>query len=397
MNVAPSALAQKRAEEEASRAKLLLESVLRSLSEGVVAADTNGKFLFWNAAAERIVGIGITDEPSEKWPEHYGVFREDGVTPVTLADSGLARAMRGEFVKDEIQCLKRPDLPPEGRWVSVTAAPLVDENGQRLGGVASFVDITAQRSREAEVRLLSQELRTQVDRLGEVNDELRTFAYTVSHDLRAPLRAIQGFANALLEDYANALPAEGRQFTKRVSDAAVRMDGLIQDLLEYSRLSQAEFELGDVNLATVIEAAREHVASELAAARVELALDAGRSPRVRGHERTLIHIVANLLSNAAKFVPQGVSPQVRITAERRGQQVRLWVEDNGIGIAVEHQDRIFRVFERLHGRERYEGTGIGLAIVRKGMQRLGGSTGVDSTLGAGSRFWIELPSAEVTS
>jgi signal transduction histidine kinase len=119
----------------------------------------------------------------------------------------------------------------------------------------------------------------------------------------------------------------------------------------------------------------------------------GSLPRIKGHPTTLVQVVANLLGNAVKFVPPGMTPRVRVWAEERGERMRLWVEDNGIGIAPEHQERIFRVFERLHRRESYPGTGIGLAIVRKGMERMGGGCGVESAPGQGSRFWVDLPRA----
>ena len=119
----------------------------------------------------------------------------------------------------------------------------------------------------------------------------------------------------------------------------------------------------------------------------------GPLPPVIGHRPTLVQVVTNLLSNAVKFVPPGVPPKVRVRAERRGELVRLWVEDNGIGLAPEHRDRIFKVFERLHGEETYPGTGIGLAIVKKGVERTGGRAGVESDDGRGSRFWVELPRA----
>jgi signal transduction histidine kinase len=116
-------------------------------------------------------------------------------------------------------------------------------------------------------------------------------------------------------------------------------------------------------------------------------------PPVVGHEATLSQVLANLLCNGAKFVPPGRAPVLDVRAEARNGVVRLWVEDNGIGIQQEHQERIFGVFERLHGSEEYPGTGIGLAIVRKGVERMGGKVGVESSPGAGSRFWIELPTA----
>jgi signal transduction histidine kinase len=135
------------------------------------------------------------------------------------------------------------------------------------------------------------------------------------------------------------------------------------------------------------------VAADLESRGAELTVD-GPLPTALGHFETLVHVLSNLLGNGAKFVAPGVPPKLEVRAERLENRIRLWVEDNGIGIDPEHFDRIFRVFERLHGHEQYPGTGIGLAIVHKGMARQGGSAGVESAPGKGSRFWIELPAVD---
>jgi signal transduction histidine kinase len=222
--------------------------------------------------------------------------------------------------------------------------------------------------------------------------ELEGFSYTVSHDLRAPLRGMQGFAQALLEDYGPKLDATGEDYARRVVEASRRMDVLIQDLLSYSRLSREQLSIGVVDLDPIVA----EVAGGLAAgaghrgARIEIASPLGA---VRGNARILQQVLQNLIDNAVKFVPPDVTPHVRVSTEVRDGRCRVWVDDNGIGIAPEHQQRIFRVFERLHGGETYPGTGIGLAIVRRGAERMGGDAGVASTPGQGSRFWIELAAA----
>ena len=144
-----------------------------------------------------------------------------------------------------------------------------------------------------------------------------------------------------------------------------------------------------VDLALVVSDVKHQLESDLQENKVELAVE-GVLPAVLGHRATLGQVMGNLVSNAIKFVAPGVRPRVRIRAEESGDFFRLWVEDNGIGVALEHQERIFRIFERLHGVETYPGTGIGLAIVQKGVERLGGRVGLESAPGEGSRFWIEL-------
>jgi PAS domain S-box-containing protein len=235
------------------------------------------------------------------------------------------------------------------------------------------------------------EARTEEIRLA--NRDLEAFAYSISHDLRAPLRTLQGFGNALLEDHSASLDEEGRSFACRIVAAADRLDLLIADLLAYSRMGRTQVRPEVVRLE---RSAREAVAllqaeieSRGASVRIE------PLPTVLGHGPTLVLVLSNLIGNAVKFSRPGEPPDVVVSAERRGEVARVWVRDRGIGIAPEHQDRIFEVFERLHGQESYPGTGIGLAIVRRGIERLGGITGVESRPGEGSAFWFELPLVQV--
>ena len=226
--------------------------------------------------------------------------------------------------------------------------------------------------------------------LQEINQELDSFAYSVSHDLRAPLRAIQGFADALLENKDVAHDPERGQFLGRILGAARDMDQMIEDLLDYSRVSRQEILSHTVNLDQVVREAAEQLQLEAKENGFHLEVS-GTLPQARGDHAVLVQVILNLLSNAVKYVAQGVTPKLRIWAEQANGKVRLFVQDNGIGIAQEDQERIFKLFERLHGVETYKGTGIGLALARKAVTRLGGRIGVASRLGEGSRFWIELP------
>lgn len=248
-----------------------------------------------------------------------------------------------------------------------------------------------------EIRKLAASLEQRVvqrtTELQAANQALEAFAYSISHDLRAPLRGIQGFAQALEEDYGSGLDATGQDYTRRISAAAERMDQLIQDILSYSRLSRAEIELAPVPLDAVVRDAGREIEPALRERAGALAVE-DRLPEVLAHRPTLFQVLVNLMGNAILYVAPEVAPRIRVRAEERVGRVRLWIEDNGIGISPEHHERIFQVFERLHGSEAYPGTGIGLAIVRKGAERMGGSAGVESAPGEGSRFWIELGRSE---
>lgn len=225
--------------------------------------------------------------------------------------------------------------------------------------------------------------------------DLEAFAYSLAHDLRAPLRAIHGFTQMVLE-LAPQQPKEV-ELLNRVIAASVRMDSLIQDVLALTNVIRRPVTLSAVNLDALVRALVQE-RPELSPPRAEVKIE---SPLlgVEGHEAMLSQCLTNLLSNAVKFVEPGSVPKVRVRTEEfpkpgygSGQPwVRIWVEDEGIGIAADARERIFEIFQRLHPAEQYEGSGIGLAIVRKAVERIGGRVGVESELGHGSRFWLEVP------
>lgn len=241
---------------------------------------------------------------------------------------------------------------------------------------------------------LEQTVQDRTAELRATNSQLEELVYSIAHDLRAPLRAMQGFSKLLVEQFSQELPIEGRQYAERVMRAAERMDAMTLDLLAYGRMARSEVVLGPVSLQKVWQAAamqcEELIKETNATIEVHEPL-----PTVRGQAPMLTQVLANLLNNALKFVPDGEHPKVRVRSEEFNGTVRVWVEDEGIGIAPEYRERIFRVFERLDN-SRYKGTGIGLSIVRKGVERMGGRVGVESEVGKGSRFWIDLPKLKLT-
>jgi len=241
--------------------------------------------------------------------------------------------------------------------------------------------------------------------------------YHVAHDLRAPLRGMASFTSILLEEYGAQLDERGRDYAHRIGSAASRMDTLVQDLLAYGRLAHTAIPVSAISLENEVHSVAQELSGEMAARGAEIQI-VGPLPLVKANAAVLHQIISNLLSNALKFVRPDVQPRVRISAEETTSRVetpgtvaaatpsvdarlsspdrkfiRLWVEDNGIGIKPEYRDKIFRMFERLHAADSYPGTGIGLAIVLKAVERMGGRVGVEPSPAGGSRFWVELPAA----
>ena len=257
--------------------------------------------------------------------------------------------------------------------------------------IGIYQDMLAERVRRytTDLEYMVQE---RTEELQKTNEELESFTYSVTHDLKAPLRALQGFSNALLEDYGQRMDSTARDYTIFIKDSAQRMDKLILDLLAYSRLGKSDFLIQAIDLREIVKEALDRFAKDIIESRAEIELDVA-STDVNVHILSMILVVENLVANAIKFIKKGQVPKVKIRSEIRSGSVRLWVEDQGIGIDPQHQDRIFKVFERLHGIETYPGTGIGLAIAKRVISRNGGSIGVESQVDKGSRFWIEIPLA----
>ena len=273
-----------------------------------------------------------------------------------------------------------------GDFSTVVPSARTDE----LGELSRAFNTMTRRVEESQAGL-EQKVRERTEELRERSDELETYAHSISHDLRAPLRAMHGFSQALLEDCGPQLDDVGKDYAARVVAGAHRMDALIQDLLAYSRVSRSDMGLSSVPLGEAVHDALAQVEGDVAASGGAVSVSKDL-PIVRAHRVALVQSVANLLANGLKFVPPGRVPALRVRAERENGVTRLWVEDNGIGIDAAHHERVFGVFERLHQSENYPGTGIGLAIVRKSVERMGGRVGVVSAVGEGSRFWIELKS-----
>lgn len=226
------------------------------------------------------------------------------------------------------------------------------------------------------------------DQLRASNQSLEVFSHSIAHDLRAPLRAINGYVNALKEDYGGSISADAREMLDRILVSCRRMGILLRDVMTYNQANRCEAELQTVSLHALVQ----QLIAELPPEQRKHFHVEPNLPEVLAHPTLLAQSLDNLFSNAIKFVPPDRVPNVNVRAETTGGQVKLWVEDNGIGVDPEHRERIFELFARVAATE-YPGTGIGLAIVAKCVERMGGQFGVEPNTGCGSRFWIALQRA----
>jgi PAS domain S-box-containing protein len=361
----------------------------------IVSLDQQGRITEWNFGATQV--FGYTSEE---------IVGEDVSVLFTPEDrsGGIPQAELRQAESEGVALEERWHLHKNGERVFASGAmrPIHGDAGQLFGFVTIVRDITARKRSEDALReaqaVLADEAahleRLVADRTTELtatNTQLEAFVYSIAHDLRPPLRAMEGFSAMLVEEAGATLSETGRDYAGRINRSARYMDALLGDLLAFSRISQKRVELTAVNLEIVVEPVLARLQKEIAEnnARMERA---GPRPVVLAHEATLAQVLFNLVSNALKFVRQDVPPVVRLRTEDRAEFIRIWVEDNGIGIAADYHAQIFGLFTRLHGGT-YPGTGIGLAIVQKGIERMGGRMGLESTPGQGSRFWFELKRA----
>jgi PAS domain S-box-containing protein len=373
---------------------LMLQSVLDSMGEGLVAADRNGHFLIWNDSAIKLMGRKASNLPTEQWTPHYQVFLPDGITPCPTDRLPLVRALHGESVQMELM-VEHPDRANRV-CLEVTARPLKDNQGNLRGGVAVLRDITERKTAEREVQALNQTLETRViERTAELkvaNKELESFTYSVSHDLRAPIRHISGFAKILVEKFRSSLPAEAHEHLQLIVQAAHRMGQMVDEMLKLARLGRQELAVKVTGLSSLVEDVITLLAPETEGRQVEWKI--GQLPFVECDPILMPQVFQNLISNALKYSRPRSHAVIEIgQTEKEGEKV-IFVKDNGVGFDMEYSDKLFGVFQRLHLAEEFEGNGIGLATVERIIKKHGGRVWVEAELDRGATFYFTLGGGE---
>lgn len=377
---------KRRQQEAVQHAHQMLASIIETSPLPIIMLDAATNVLAWNPAAVRMFQWTVPEVLGKPLPIVPDAERE-GFQQLLREQSGGKRIVDREIIR------KRKD----GSLVQVSlwTAPLLDSGGNLSGVVGIFVDLSERRLAEEKVRQLNETLEKRVAertaRLEEANEELQAFSYTVSHDLRIPLRSMQQLARELMTAQSDRLDEEGQSGLTRIVGAAARMEANIEELLDYSRSSRTDLDTEPVSIVVLVHETIGRLKRDPAfTAEIHVREPLGC---VRAHRMTLQRVILNLLMNATTFVRPGIKPDVHISATDEGETIRLFVEDNGIGINDADRERIFHVFERLPAAESYPGIGVGLTVARRGVERMGGTITFQPSPTGGTVFCIELPKA----
>jgi len=378
----------------------LRSAIFNSANFSCIATDANGVIQIFNIGAQRMLGYTPAEvlnkvTPAELHDEKEVVARAKALslefaTPIAPGFEALVyKASRG--IEDIYELTKiRKDGSRFPAVVSVTA--LRDKRGRVIGYLLIGTDNTARRKAEDAVQQLQGELEQRVvQRTAELeaaNRELEAFSYSVSHDLRTPLRAMDGFSQAVLEDYGSQLPEEGRRYLETIRHGAQRMGTLIDDLLTFSQLSRQELKKRSVDTGELVRAALDELG--FPGPERQVGMHIGDLPASFGDSALLKQVWLNLLSNALKYTRKVAKAEIEIGCSRTAGAEAYFVRDNGTGFDMRYADKLFGVFQRLHRAEDYEGTGVGLAIVQRIVHRHGGRVWADAAVGRGATFYFTL-------
>jgi PAS domain S-box-containing protein len=382
-----------RSQTELAAQTRVLKSVLDSIADGLIATDAQGRFVLWNPAADRILGRPRADIPPAEWSRHYRIFLPDKIIPFPAEELPLARALRGREARSEM--FIRAEDDERGAWVEASAQPMLDENGKVCGGVVAFRDITRRVLADQAIRELNTKLEQRVlERTAELvaaNQNLEAFSYSVSHDLRAPLRHILGFVRILQEDYASSMEAEAAGYLQRIEKGARNMTLLVDEMLNLSRLDRQALTCQRTAFNSLIEEVICILQPEIAGRQIEWKIAALTPVEC---DRTLMkQVFQNLISNALKYSRTRPQTIVEIGEMTQDGIPVIFVRDNGVGFDMKYADKLFGVFQRLHKGEEFEGTGVGLSTVARIVQKHGGHIWAEAEVERGATFYFTLAAA----
>ncbi len=421
----------RQSEEALAESEAKLSEIIKGNSIATFVVDKNHTVTHWNDACESLTGRsrGEMVGTRKQWQAFYSAKRPVMADLVLdkASEKGVARYYSGMYKRSAVVADAYevegffPAMGEDGKWLFFTAAPLKNAQGETIGAIETLQDITDRKraeeelrkhrehleelvaERTAELNAINEELNAEVgDRTGAevtlkkrsaeleaANKELEAFSYSVSHDLRAPLRAIDGFSRVMLDDHSDKLDEEGRRVLDTIRASAEDMGHLIDDLLSFSRLGRHEVKLLTIDMAGLVQETFRQLKSVIPERQVELTLDT--IPGCRGDRAMLREVLHNLLANAIKFTRLRESAVIEVGARAERDQNVYYVRDNGVGFDMQYAQKLFGVFQRLHSAAEFEGTGVGLAIVQRVIHRHGGRVWARARVDKGATFYFTLP------
>jgi PAS domain S-box-containing protein len=379
---------RKRAEQALAESESAFRASFHQAAVGMAQVGLDGRWLRVNQRLCDIVGY----RPQELLALSFQEITHPEDLGADLENAGRLLSGKIDSYSMEKRYLRKDQSLV---WINLTVGLVREPSGAPAYFISVVEDITERKESGEALRRLNSELERRVaertKQLESVNQELESFSYSVSHDLKAPLRGIDGYSQLLEKDYRDRLDNDGRLFIRNIRASAAQMHQLIEDLLNYSRMERRALQSVSVDLSGLVQAVVAERTAEFRREGVELTLELPQL-QVHADRDGLALVLRNLLENALKFSRRGKEPAVQISARDETGRVILSVSDNGIGFDMKFHDRIFDIFQRLQRAEDYPGTGVGLALVRKAMQRMEGRVWAESSPGAGATFFLEIPS-----
>ena len=373
-------------EEALLKSRTMFERLFEAAPDAVVVVDGTGLIRRVNQQAEvlfgymreELIGHRIEQLIPERYHKRHRQHRRTYFSDPRARKMGIGLNLFGRN--------------QDGREIPVDIMLTPIESNEGTWAVAAIRDITRQKQNEVKIAELNSALKNQVEQLALSNRELEAFSYSVSHDLRAPLRHVIGFVDLLNAKDTSALDEKSRHYLQVISEAAQRMGNLIDDLLSFSRMGRAEMMKTTVNFDLVVNEIVKELAEEAKDREIEWSI--AHLPAVLGDAAMLRQVMVNLISNALKFTRPRSLARISIGAVDEETETRFYVRDNGVGFDEAYMNKLFGLFQRLHSMEEFEGTGVGLAIVQRIVMRHGGKVWAEGAVDGGATFWFSLPKPE---
>jgi len=379
---------RKNQERELEETKGRLEAIIGQMPVGIIVTEAgSGKVLFANEETQNIYGLGFSLTDIKGFDEYNRLGRHhlDGELYQT-DEYPFVRSLNGEVVRNELSEIVRTD--GSKGYISSSSAPVYDFRGAIVASVGLSIDVTMQVRVQRERDRLLAELEEHSRKLQRSNAELQQFAYVASHDLQEPLRMVTAYLSLIEKRYGNRLDGNAREYMDYAIEGGLRAKDLVRDLLEISRIESQAKPMTVTDMNGVMDTVSSNLSVQIAEEHATVSHD--QMPNVIADEAQMTILLQNLISNGIKFHGDG-NPRVHVSCENKNDRWLFAVEDNGIGIDPQFKDKIFVIFQRLHSRDEYEGTGIGLAIAKKIVERHGGRIWFESLAGEGTTFFFTIP------